>query len=125
MRQMRQIILAAAGSLLISMPFACAQTHAPAAPAATHVNVSPALTRKAGHALKHIIAIQENYRAKMKSAVSPKQKDAQRRQVVEAETMAIRQQGLTVAQYSRVITAARTDKKVRQELFAAADFGRK
>lgn len=122
---MRQMMIAAAGCLLLSMPFACAQTSQATAPSVTQTNVSPVQVRKAGRALKAIIAIQGKYRTEMQSAASSKQQDAQQQQVVDAETRAIRQQGLTVAQYSQVVAAARTNPAVRRQLFAAANLGQK
>ncbi len=125
MRQTSRLIVAAAGSLLIGMSFANAQTVTPSAQPPAHIHVSSGQTVKAGHALRHVIAIQQKYETQMKGKAPAKLSAATRHEIVQAEEQAIRKQGLTISQYSKVITAARTDPKVRKELIAAAGLSRK
>ena len=125
MRQTSRLMVAAAGSLLIGMSFASAQTTAPAAHPPAHIHVSSGQTVKAGHALKHIIAIQEKYETRVKGTKPQKLSAAARQKIMDAEEQAIHKQGLSIAQYSKVIMAARSDPAVRKELIAAAGLSQK
>lgn len=84
------------------------------------VNPSDEVIAKVGRAVGQVTAIGENYRDGLAIARSDAEKQELARQAEEAAVQAISDQGLSIAQYNRVVAAADDDPALEERLLEAA-----
>jgi hypothetical protein len=113
-------ILATAG--FISIPAAFAQAPAPATPPAASAGPAPAATNipdakldATAAAVKGISAVKTDYQQKVAQAPDT-DKERLAGEANNAMTKAVTDQGLSVAEYTNIITVAQTDPSVHEKL---------
>ncbi|MDB5600753.1 MAG: hypothetical protein JWN71_2797 [Xanthobacteraceae bacterium] len=113
-------ILATAG--FISIPAAFAQAPAPATPPATSAGPAPAATNipdtkldATAAAVKGISAVKTDYQQKVAQAPET-DKERLASEANNAMTKAVTDQGLSVAEYTNIITVAQNDPSVHEKL---------
>jgi len=116
---------AAALMLTVAMP-ALGQQAAPATPAPTMPGastqageMSDAMVQKVGTALKHVMAIRQQYAQQAQSVDTPKRQDL-RTKAERDMVKAIDDQGLSLDQYDQAIQMAQSDQRLRDRLVKAA-----
>lgn len=89
----------------------------------TAQNVPDAIVRKAGAALVHVLEIEQEYSPELDAAQTPEAAKKVIDQMTGDATKAIRDQGLTPAEYRHVMEVATTDPKLRDRLLMAIKSG--
>jgi hypothetical protein len=82
--------------------------------------ISDTLVQKVGVALGQITQIRETYAERFASVDSDDEKQAVETEAQTVMVEAISQQGLSVEQFNRVVTAAKADPDLEQRVLAAA-----
>ena len=82
--------------------------------------ISDTLVQKVGVALGQITQIRETYAERFASLDSDDEKQAAETEAQTVMAEAISQQGLSVEQFNRVVTAAKADPDLEQRVLAAA-----
>ena len=83
--------------------------------------MSDAMVRKVGAALRDVVTIRQSYEQRAKSAETQQQLDDLNDQARKEVLRAINDQGLSVQQYQQAIQTAQADPAFRQRLIAAAE----
>jgi hypothetical protein len=96
-----------------------APTQAPGAPPQGD-QLSDAMVRKVGTALRHVATIRQQYSQRAQSANSQQQRQDLNDQAQKDMMKAIDAQGLSVAQYDQAIQMAQADPSLRERLLKAA-----
>jgi len=82
--------------------------------------LSDAMVRKVGTALRHVATIRQQYSQRAQSVNSPQQRQDLNDQAQKDMMKAIDDQGLSVAQYDQAIQLAQADPNLRQRLLKVA-----
>jgi len=89
----------------------------------TQGQMSDAMVRKVGTALRHVVTIRQQYAQREQSETSPEQQQRLTDQAQKDMVKAIGEQGLSVDQYSQAIQMAQADPALRQRLVSVAQSG--
>jgi Tat protein secretion system quality control protein TatD with DNase activity len=92
----------------------------PDAGSPTQSQLSDAMVRKVGTALRHVVTIRQQYAQREQSEKSPEQQQKLTDQAQKDMVKAIGEQGLSVDQYSQAMQMAQADPALRQRLVSAA-----
>jgi Tat protein secretion system quality control protein TatD with DNase activity len=92
-------------------------------PTPTQSQLSDAMVRKVGTALRHVVTIRQQYAQREQSEKSPEQQQKLTDQAQKDMVKAIGEQGLSVDQYSQAIQMAQADPALRQRLVSVAQSG--
>jgi hypothetical protein len=108
---------ALAATLALAVPVA-AQTPAPGTPGATAV---PKETiAQAGAALREVTTIRETYAPQIASAKTDSERQSLTQRAMDLSTKAINDRGMTVEQYNDLMTKARADHALGDQVLEAA-----
>jgi hypothetical protein len=86
-------------------------------------DVSDEVVTRVGRALGEVAEISETYRARLAEARSEEEQEGIEDEAAEAAVRAIDGQGISLAQYERVLTAAESDPDLEIRLISAARGG--
>ena len=89
----------------------------------TQGQLSDAMVRKVGTALRHVVTIRQQYAQREQSEKSPEQQQKLTDQAQKDMVKAIGEQGLSVDQYSQAMQMAQADPALRQRLVSVAQSG--
>ncbi len=89
----------------------------------TQGQMSDAMVRKVGTALRHVVTIRQQYAQREQSEKSSEQQQKLTDQAQKDMVKAIGEQGLSVDQYSHAMQMAQADPALRQRLVSAAQSG--
>ena len=92
----------------------------PDAGSQTQGQLSDAMVRKVGTALRHVVTIRQEYAQRQQSEKSPEQQQKLTDQAQKDMVKAIGEQGLSVDQYSQAMQMAQADPALRQRLVSVA-----
>ena len=95
----------------------------PDAGSQTQGQLSDAMVRKVGTALRHVVTIRQQYAQREQSEKSPEQQQKLTDQAQKEMVKAIGEQGLSVDQYSQAMQMAQADPALRQRLVSVAQSG--
>jgi len=95
-------------------------TQTPDAGSPTQSQLSDAMVRKVGTALRHVVTIRQQYAQREQSEKSPEQQQKLTDQAQKDMVKAIGEQGLSVDQYSQAMQMAQADPALRQRLVSVA-----
>ena len=95
-------------------------TQMPDAGSPTQSQLSDAMVRKVGTALRHVVTIRQQYAQREQSEKSPEQQQKLTDQAQKDMVKAIGEQGLSVDQYSQAMQMAQADPALRQRLVSVA-----
>ena len=95
----------------------------PDAGSQTQGQLSDAMVRKVGTALRHVVTIRQQYAQREQSEKSPEQQQKLTDQAQKDMVKAIGEQGLSVDQYSQAMQMAQADPALRQRLVSVAQSG--